>query len=101
MRRRIENHILIGVDGINATTASNLEFYLRQGNLFFQYFPSVVSADEILVVIPFEDAMKLKNAPVWVQLAFTDEIGTPDATEPLEVPLGDLIKEAGYDPSAS
>lgn len=98
MRQRMKNYLHIAVGGVDLTTASNIEFYLRQGGLFFQYTPEVVSAEEMLVEIPFEDAMRLGSGDCRVQFAFTDENGTPFATNVKTVPVGVLLKEAGYAP---
>ena len=99
MRRRIKNNLHITVEGVDLTKASNLEFYMRQGPLFRQYVPKVLSKSEMLVTIPLEDTTSLELTKVSLQLAFTDENGEPLATDPSIIPVDDLLKEVGYDPS--
>jgi hypothetical protein len=98
MHEKIENSLTITCEDADLTKLSNIEFYVRQLNFFGCYTPTVVSPNEMLVVIPFEDAMKMVNGKAKLQFAFTDENGTPDASEVLEVQVGDLLKEAGYAP---
>lgn len=99
MRQRIENNLLITCDDVDLTTLSKLEIYMVQDGLFFQYTPKVLSATEMLVTVPLEDALRLKKTSVRVQLAYTDDLGTPRASEPATVPVSELLKEAGYDPA--
>lgn len=96
MRQRMKNYLSIAVNGVDLTTVSNIEFYLRQASLFFQYTPKVVSAEEMLVEIPYEDAMKLTSGECRIQFAYTDISGTPLATDVKNVSVGTLLKEAGY-----
>jgi len=98
MKNKIQNQLHISCEDADLTTASNIEFYLRQGTLFKQYSPTVVSDHEMLVVIPREDAMKLKYGTTELQFAFTDAGGNPRASEVERIPVGRLLKEAGYDP---
>lgn len=98
MRQKIANALSIEVEGADLLTASKLEFYVRQGCLFFQYAPSVVDETHLLVQIPFEDAMQLKaNQQALLQLALTDSGGNRQAADIVSVPVKDLLKEAGYD----
>lgn len=96
MRQRMKNSLHISVKGVDLLTASKIEFYLRQGSFFRQYTPSVISSEEMLVQIPFEDAMKLAGGECRVQFALTDGNGNPVATDPKTVPVDVLLKEAGY-----
>ena len=96
MRQRMENSLLIKVDGIDLTTVRNIEFYIRQGGLFLQYTPEVISLEEMVVLIPYEDAMKLTTGECRLQFAYTDANGTPLATDVKTVSVGTLLKEAGY-----
>ncbi len=98
MRQRMKNYLSIAVNGVDLTTVSNIEFYLRQSSLFFQYTPKIVSAEEMLVEIPYEDAMKLASGECRIQFAYTDIGGTPLATDVKNVSVGTLLKEAGYAP---
>lgn len=98
MRKKIENRIKITCTNIDLTTVTNIEFYVRQTSFFGQYTPVVLSASEMLVVIPFEDAYKLKDGDAEIQFAFVDVEGNPRATDPKTISVGNLLKERGYDP---
>lgn len=98
MRRNIKNALRISVDGEDMTKASQIEFYVRQGPVFFSYTPQVISSGELYVEIPFADAMQLETAPVQLQFAFVDGDGNPRASGIVELFVGDFLKEAGYDP---
>ena len=98
MREKIQNTLKITCPDLDLTTVSNIEFYVRQVNFFGCYSPTVISPSEMVVVIPFEDAYKLKQGNSEVQFAYTDANGTPQATEVNTVSVGDLLKEKGYDP---
>lgn len=98
MRTRIKNALHITCEDVDLTTVSKIEFYIKQPGFFAQYTPEVLSANEMLVEIPFEDAMKLRPGQTKLQFAFTDENGVPRATEIEHREAGDLLKEAGYDP---
>ena len=97
MRKRIGNKLSIICDDVDLTKATNIEFYVRQGDLFSQYTPVVVSPSQMTVDIPFEDAMKLTDEDVKLQMAFTDGDGNPRASEIVTRPVRDLLKEDGYD----
>lgn len=99
MRQRMANQLVVKVEGVDLTQITKPELYLSQPPRFFQYTPTIVSATELLVNIPYDDAMQFKRNSVSLQLAFTGADGVPDATEPVEIPVGTLLKEAGYDPS--
>lgn len=98
MREKIENYLHIEVTGVDLTQVTDLEFYIRQGIKFWQYKPSVVSESEMTVRIPYEDAMYLRGGG-FVQLQFTFmRNGVPGASEIDSKIVGDLLKEAGYNP---
>nr|DAJ54963.1 MAG TPA: hypothetical protein [Caudoviricetes sp.] len=105
MKSKIRNDLAVTVDGVDLTTISKPEFYVRQANKFFQYTPEIVDEKTMVVRIPFEDTMQLtpkkivnglKSPPCMVQFAFTRENGTPDYSEKLEVDVEDLLKTEGY-----
>lgn len=98
MRQRIENNIKITVGGVDLTTLSQLEFYIRQDDRFFQYTPRVLNAEELLVTVPLEDALRLMPGRVKLQLAFLTQEGVPDASGIAEVPVEEFLKERGYEP---
>ena len=98
MREKIENYLHIEVTNVDLTQVTDLEFYIRQGFRFWQYKPTVVSGSEMTVRIPFEDAMCLKGGG-FAQLQFTFmRNGVPGASEIVSKLVGDLLKEAGYNP---
>ena len=99
MRQKIENHMLITCDDVDFTTLSNMELYMTQDAMFFQYEPVVKSAHELIVTVPVEDANRLKKTSVRIQLAFTDASGTPNASCIVTVPVLELLKESSYDPN--
>ena len=99
MKQRIENQVVITCNDVDLTTLSNLEVYIKQSHLFYQYAPDVKSSSEMLVTIPYEDAMHLKSHDVELQFAFTYPDGTHDASNVVIVPVDKLLKEAGYDPN--
>ena len=96
MREKIENRLKITCNGIDLTTLTNIEFYVRQANFFGCYDPTVISASEMVVVIPFEDAKKLRTGDVKLQFAFTNKDGNPDASDVVNMKVRDLLKEVGY-----
>ena len=98
MREKIQNTLKIGCDGIDLTTLSNIEFYVWQQTFFGCYAPTVLSSTEMVVIIPFEDAMKLREGQVELQFAYTDANGVPDASDISNVSVERFLKEAGYDP---
>lgn len=96
MRQRIKNTVYITVDGVDLTTLTNIEFYVRQVDLFFQYTPEIIDAHNMTVTIPKEDADKLCCSCVKLQFAFTDANGNDDASEPVIVTVEELLKGEGY-----
>lgn len=98
MREKIKNTLKITCDDVDLTTLRNIEFYVKQSGFFGEYKVSVTSAHEMVVDIPFEDAMKLRPGKANLQFAFTDAQGVPDASNVLAVDVRDLLKEVGYDP---
>lgn len=96
MREKIENRLKITCDGIDLTTLTNVEFYVKQGCFFGCYTPEVLSASEMVVVIPYEDAKKLRAGSVRLQFAFVDKNGNPNASDVVEKNVGELLKEVGY-----
>lgn len=104
MRQKIENRLSLTVEGADLTGATALQLYVRQGvDLFFELVPEIVrvseSDTELLAVVPFEMAKQLRRSGCLLQLAWTDANGNPMATDAANVPVWELLKEAGYDPS--
>lgn len=98
MREKIRNDLYIRCEGVDLTTVSNIEFYVRQKRFFRQYTPTVINAGEMTVEIPYEDAKELMVGAVQLQFAFTREDGTADASGIVAASVSELLKEAGYDP---
>ena len=96
--QKIKNKLTISCSEVDFTTSTDIEFYVRQGSLFFLYVPTVVDATHMTVAIPFADAMKLQALPVSLQWALTDSSGNPVSVDPVTIPVGVFLKEAGYDP---
>lgn len=98
MREKIQNALSVEVTGADLTKATKLQFWLKQGELFFEYAPQVVDQTHLLVIIPFADAMQLDpGKSARLQLALTDGDGNPQAADIVSTPVKDLLKEAGYD----
>ena len=98
MRKKIKNTINITCTGLDLTTVTGIEFYIRQKNFFGEYSPTVISPSEMIVVVPFEDAKKLTSGTAELQFAFVDADGNPSATDIVIADVGNLLKEKGYDP---
>ena len=99
VKEKIKNTILVVCDDVDFTKLSKIEFYLKQnGKEFPTYTPQVLDAHRMVVIVPYEDAMRLTVTPVRMQFAYLDEEGEPRASEPVTKPVGEFLKEAGYDP---
>ena len=101
MRQKVKNTLHITVEGADLSGAIKPLLFLRQGfcGFYGEYEPAILSADEVMVVIPYEDAMQLRAGRVTVQMAWVDNAGEPVVSDPAEVEVGVLLKEAGYDPA--
>ena len=98
MKQRIQNTLKIECEDIDLETVSSIEFYLHQGKEMRVYLPTVIDSHNMMVMIPYEDAMALGVSPVRMQFAFKDAEGNPRASEIVTRQVGELLKEAGYDP---
>ena len=96
MRQRIENRLIITVDGVDLTTVTDILFWIRQSNTLFEYVPKVIDSKTMSVTIPKEDAMKFLLSTVEMQFAFTHEDMHPEASEIVKMQVDQLLKEAGY-----
>lgn len=100
MHCRIKNTLLITLpeeDRTDLTTVSGLEFYIRQVGFFRQYTPTVISAHEMVVVVPLEDAMQLyPDSSVTLQFAFTDADGNHVPSDKKKLRVKDFLKREGY-----
>lgn len=98
MRQKIKNTLTVSVDEVDLTTVYDIEFYIRQGNVFFQYTPVVLGVHEMIVTIPKKDADTLRaNIAGYLQFAFTDADGNHIASEIVETNIDRLLKTEGYD----
>lgn len=98
MRQKIKNTLSIVVEGVDLNTVTNIEFYVRQGNVFFQLSPTILNESEMIVVVPKEKADSLNtNSMAYLQFAFTDKDGNDIASDITEVEVGRLLKSEGYD----
>ena len=98
VREKIKNLLKITCTDVDLTTLTNIEFYVKQARFFGCYAPIVISPTEMAVTIPFEDAQRLRKGKAELQFAFVDADGNPDASDVIEMDVGDLLKEVGYDP---
>ena len=99
MRQRIENYLSVTVEGVDLTTVQDPVFWVKQSNVFLDYVPEVADSGTMLVHIPKEDAVKLREGTVDVQFAFTTQDGRPLASDIAKVSVERLLKEAGYGPA--
>lgn len=98
IREKMRNTIKVNCTGIDLTTCSNIEFYMRQARFYGCYTPVVLSPTEMVVDIPCADAEKLTCAPIEMQFAFVDANGIPDASDVVAEEVCRLIKDGVYDP---
>lgn len=98
MRQLIENNLTITCNDVDFSTATNIEVWIRQGKLFFEYTPTVDSAHVLSVTVPFADAKQLTVGNVALQWACVDSNGKPVAPDPMILTVGVLLKEVGYAP---
>jgi hypothetical protein len=98
MRENIENLLKVTCEDIDLTTITDIEFYVKQSRFFGCYTPHVVSANEMIVKIPFEDAKKMVDGEAKLQFAFRDAEGNPRASNIVTKTVGELLKEMGYAP---
>ena len=98
MIQKIKNAIKATCEDVNLQRCKNIEFYVRQGYTTRQYTPNVMSPSEMLVEIPYEDAMQWVTETSPLQIAFTDAERNALVSDLVTVSVGELLKEAGYDP---
>jgi hypothetical protein len=98
MRKKIQNNLKITCDDVDFTAVTDLEFYVKQLGFEGCYTPIVITAHEMVVRIPFSDALNLREGDVKLQFAFVDENGVPRASDVVETTVKTLLKEVGYDP---
>lgn len=97
MRQKIENQLHITVPELcKLTEASDIEFYVKQDSLMWTYTPYVISDTDMLVTIPYEDAMKLKLGNIKMQFAYKDASGIPHSSDIVYTTVEAFLKEAGY-----
>lgn len=96
MIRGIKNTLTIRVKDATLTSATDIEFYLRQGTLFYQYTPTVIDDERLVVIVPREDTEKMLRGRILCQLVFTDKDGNNRASRPKVCEVECLLKEDGY-----
>lgn len=100
MIQRMRNNITVNVDGVDLSTVTNIEVFLRQESTGVERLisgASITAGDGVLVFeLPKELGMQLEASPIRAQIMFTRENGLPDATSPFNIPVRELMKEAGY-----
>lgn len=85
-------------DEIDLTNASDIEVYIKQtsSSSEYRYEDAVaVSANEIEVLVPQEDALTLRIGACKIQVAWTEN-GAVRKTEVKTVPVSEFIWEDGY-----
>lgn len=101
MRQKIRNTVYIDANGVDLTTLTDIQVYVKQPrtrSLFFQYVPTVVDAGTMFFEMPKADADRLVPGEVLLQFAFTYPDGTPDASDVYHGTVEELLKEDGYEP---
>lgn len=96
--KNIENRLKIVCDNVDLTSITKIEFYIKQLNFFKCYDPVIISASEMVVIVPLEDAMKLSIGDVELQFAYTDSHGNPKSTGITRGHVRGLLKGSGYNP---
>lgn len=102
MLQKIQSNLLLTVknsDGsdVDFSKATNILFGLRQRPSLYLEYPGVWVDGQLLVAIPFEDAMKLAVTTTKVQLFWTSADGRKHSTAVSTISVEELIREAGYD----
>lgn len=97
MYQKIKNTLHITVKDVNLKTLRKIEFYIRQGELFFEYIPTIINEHEMSVIIPKIDADFLKaNEKVELQFCYTDENDNDVPSKKSTVDVEELLKTEGY-----
>ena len=97
MRERMKNTLLITVSGADLTLVRHLRFRIKQlPGLDHEYLPEILSPTEMIVRVPLEDGMRLKEGTAELQFAFEDADGTDCASEVAQEPVRRLLWEGGY-----
>lgn len=100
MRQRIENRITIDVKGADdLTMVTNIVVWVYQLSTKLKYEPMVLNQTQLLVTVPYEDAMRLRSGVsnmVDIQMAYTDISGVPKASEVVSIQVDRLLDEEGY-----
>ena len=96
MIEKVRNHLVITSAEADFTGATDFEYYVEQGNQFYQYTPEIRDAHMAVVHIPKEDAMSLVPGTCQQQFAYTDANGNPHVSEIKTITVERFLKEAGY-----
>lgn len=98
MKQKIQNQLHISVsETCELTKATDIELYVRQDDKLWIYNPIILSDSDMLVDIPYEDAMEFRLGYVAkIQLVFKDSSNVSHASEVLKTTIGELLNEEGY-----
>lgn len=98
MFQKVKNIVHVNVEGAKLTTLKNNKFYVKQGPLNFEYVPTIINDEEMIVEIPKADADRLKfTEPVRLQFIGTDPSGLPVPVPVVETTVNELLAPEGYD----
>ena len=103
MRQKIENKQIITIPGVDLTAAEDLTVFMTQDAHEWRFWAAagagvtVDSETQMTLTIPFEIAMQLLPTDVKLQACWIDgDTGTSRSTDPITVPVGELIAKDGY-----
>lgn len=97
MKQKMRNTLCIYIYGIDLTKCSNIKFYMQQDSSEFPEYNGIAySKNQLIVEIPYDDAMKLSCGTVEAQVCMQDEFGNSRATNVMTIPVEELIAKNGY-----
>lgn len=100
MIQRMRNFVTIKILGndVDLSGATNIRAYISQNENNFSYVGEVVegSSNQITFEIPYDDAMKLDEGCVDVQVCFTDVNNIARGTKVIHAPVNRMISPEGY-----
>lgn len=98
MRRGIRNSVSARIAGMDLTECSDIVLFIEQNGGVSTFAGTAQTSDPEVAVfsIPKADAVRLRKGYARVQVALTDGNGMPRSHDPIEVLIGNLLKEEGY-----
>ena len=96
MKQKMRNTLCIYIYGIDLTKCSNFEFCLEQDNIQLNYDAVAHTSNQLVVEIPYDDAMKLEKGCARCQAYMQDEYGNSRATNVMTLQVEELIAKDGY-----